>query len=210
MSMLTPPGMGGRYRITGDKFPRLRRPRRRRRVVFLSCASAAAVGLLAWGTLQLIDVFTGGGSRATAASGAPCSTRPSPSPTPTKAYPEPRGITVNVLNATKRSGLAKTTADELKKRGFHIGQVGNATAEYDKKVKGAGLLLGAPASLDTAMPVLGTQLAGTEQRADTRTKPEVDLIIGDGFKELSAKPAADKALARLRTPKPAPSSSKGC
>lgn len=27
MSMLTPPGMGGKYRITGDKYPRMRRPR---------------------------------------------------------------------------------------------------------------------------------------------------------------------------------------
>ncbi len=50
---------------------------------------------------------------------------------------------MNVLNATPRSGLAKSTADELKKRGFKIGKVGNAPEEYDKKVAGTGILLGA-------------------------------------------------------------------
>ena len=66
MSMLTPPGMGGQYRITGDKYPRMRR-RRRGRLVVLTIACAAVLGGAGWGTLQLIDVFTGGGNPASAA-----------------------------------------------------------------------------------------------------------------------------------------------
>src|SRR3712207_8090848 len=57
------------------------------------------------------------------------------SPSATAEPPEPGRITVNVFNATPRSGLAKQTADELKKRGFKIGDVGNASKEFDKKVK---------------------------------------------------------------------------
>ncbi len=213
MSMLTPPGMGGKYRIKGNKYPRMRRPRRRGRLVVLVVASAAVLGVGGWGTWQLVDVFTGGGRKASAAGdGTDCgnTTKASPSPS-AKPLPEPRTITVNVLNATTRSGLAKKTADELKKRGFKIGDVGNATKQYDKKVKGTGVLLGPATALDTSLPVLGTQLPGAERRTEAARKgAAVDLVIGDGFKELAKKPDADRALTKLATPEPAPSSKKGC
>lgn len=212
MSMLTPPGMGGKYRITGDKYPRMRRPRRRGRLVVALVASVTALGLVGWGTLQLIDVFTGGGDKASAAGPkADCATKASPSASAspsTTAYPKPAQITVNVFNATPRAGLAKKTADELKKRGFKIGDVGNASTEFDKKVKGTGILLGPTSSVSTSLPVLGTQLAGAEARADSRKGTDVDLIIGTGFKSLATKATADKALAKLGAPQPTPSSSK--
>ncbi|KKD05503.1 membrane protein [Streptomyces sp. WM6386] len=207
--------MGGKYRITGDKYPRMRRPRRRGRLVVALVASVTALGLVGWGTLQLIDVFTGGGDKASAAGPkADCATKASPSASAsssTAAYPKPAQITVNVFNATPRAGLAKKTADELKKRGFKIGDVGNASAEFDKKVKGTGLLLGPTSAVSTSLPVLGTQLAGTEARADTRKGTDVDLIIGTGFKSLTAKATADKALAKLGAPQPtSTSSNKAC
>jgi hypothetical protein len=215
MSMLTPPGMGGQYKITGDKYPRMRQNRGRRRLALGVVASVAVLGLLGWGTLQLIDVFTGGAKAGAADTAADCKASPSPSASatqPVKALPRPGQITVNVLNATPRSGLAKATADELKKRGFKIGEVGNATKEYDKKVKGPGLLLGAKAAAETALPVLATQLAGAELKTDARTKPaEVDLVLGTGFKKLAKKEDADKALTTLAKPAPAPSQTKkGC
>ncbi|MET8078313.1 LytR C-terminal domain-containing protein [Streptomyces sp. NPDC005303] len=193
--------MGGKYRITGDKYPRMRRPRRRGRLVLGVVASVAALSLVGWGTLQLIDVFTGGGDEASAVgSKAGCKTKAGAAPSPSASaapLPKPGQITVNVLNATARGGLAKKTADELKKRGFKIGDVGNATATYDKKVKGTGILLGPSTALKTSLPVLRTQLASAETRTDTRKGAEVDLIIGTGFKSLSTKAAADKALAAL-------------
>ena len=214
MSMLTPPGMGGKYRITGDKFPRMRRRRRRGRLVLAAVATVAVLGLIGWGTLQLIDVFTGGGKKASAAGPkADCSTRVSASPkaSASASVPKPAEITVNVYNATTRSGLAKTTADELQKRGFKIGNVGNASKDFDKKVKGAGILLGPTAALNTSLPVLSTQVAAAEKRTDTRKGTDVDLIIGDGFTSLANKADADKALAALSGGPAAPvSSKKGC
>ncbi|MFG2498206.1 LytR C-terminal domain-containing protein [Streptomyces sp. NPDC048441] len=210
MSMLTPPGMGGKYRITGSKYPRMRRTRGRRRIVLAVIASVAAVGLIGWGTLQLIDVFTGGGDKATAASSrGDCAAGPGPSAKPPapKALPKPGQIKVNVFNATPRGGLAKDVAAELKKRGFAIGKVDNAPKTYDKKVKGTGILLGAKSATDTALPVLGTQLAGTENRTDARKGGEVDLILGAKFKDLAKKKDADSALAVLAKPKPTPSPS---
>ncbi|MDH6629781.1 hypothetical protein M2271_007620 [Streptomyces sp. LBL] len=213
MSMLTPPGMGGKYRITGDKYPRMRRPRRHVRLAFGLVASVAALGLAGWGTLQLIDVFTGGGKKAVAAGPkADCGTRATPFASASAGIStrvEPGRITVNVFNATPRGGLAKQTADELKKRGFKIGDVGNATKQFDKKVKGAGVLLGPTSSLNTSLPVLAAQLSAAEQRTDaTRKGTDLDLIIGTGFKTLTPKTDAAKALARMAAPQPTSTSSK--
>ncbi|MET7895590.1 LytR C-terminal domain-containing protein [Streptomyces mirabilis] len=214
--------MGGQYRITGDKYPRMRRRRGRRRLVFLVVASVTALGLVGWGTLQLIDVFTGKGDKATAAgTKGDCTSKAGPSAKATTTsttstaagtLPKPGQITVNVLNATPRSGLAKQTADELKKRGFRIGDVGNAAATYDKKVTGAGILLGAKGAAQAALPVLGTQLSGAEVKTDGRAQADrVDLIIGTAFKSLAKKEDADKALATLSGPQPAASASpKSC
>ncbi|MGA4840937.1 LytR C-terminal domain-containing protein [Streptomyces sp. G45] len=209
MSMLTPPGMGGKYRITGDKYPRMRRPSGRRRIVLVSAAGLAAVGLLGWGGVQLYDVFTGDeASAASGTGGRGCATTPparaAAEPKP-KPLPEPRQITVNVYNATPRGGLAQETADELKKRGFAIGDVDNATKAYDKKVKGTGILLGPKKALDTALPVLRTQVAGAQLRTDGRRGAEVDLIIGDRFRKLAPKRDAARALTALTQPKPRPS-----
>ncbi|WP_406100188.1 LytR C-terminal domain-containing protein [Streptomyces sp. NBC_01013] len=197
--------MGGKYRITGDKYPRMRRPRRRGKLVLTTIASVVALGLAGWGTLQLIDVFTGGDKQASAADRkADCPTaKPS---APAKVLPKPAKITVNVYNATPRGGLAKAAADELKKRGFTIGKVGNATAAYDKKVAGTALLLGAPGAVNGTFPVLGTQLPGAATKTDARKGTDIDLIIGTKFKAFSTPQAAATALTALTKPAPAPSS----
>ncbi|MEO3972911.1 LytR C-terminal domain-containing protein [Streptomyces sp. CAU 1734] len=207
MSMLTPPGMGGKYRVTGDKYPRMRRPRKRRRIVSAAIAAVVALGLAGWGTLQLIDVFTGDGEASAAAARKAAECR-KPDPKRPAAAPvalRPAQITVNVYNATPRKGLAKAAADELKKRGFAIGEVGNATEAYDKKVPNAGILLGSSGAMAGPLRVLGTQLNGATARADARRTADVDLILGTAFKTLSPKPAADRALALLAKPAPAPS-----
>lgn len=206
MSMLTPPGMGGKYRITGDTYPRMRRPRRRSRLIVAATASVLALGLVGWGSLQLIDVFTGGDKQASAADRTTDCPSPKPS-APAKVLPKPAKITVNVYNATPRSGLAKAAADELKKRGFAIGKVGNAAAAYDKKVPGTGILLGAPAAANGTFPVLGTQLPGAQTKTDARKTADVDLIIGTAFKAFNTPQAAASALTALTKPAPAPS---GC
>ncbi|MCB5181166.1 LytR C-terminal domain-containing protein [Streptomyces antimicrobicus] len=216
MSMLTPPGMGGKYRVTGAAYPRMRRPRRRRRLVLAALGAVCALALLGYGTLQLIHVFRGDPEGRPKAAGAKdCATqqpgvkgRPAvASPAPAVALPQPGQITVNVYNATPRSGLAKSVGEELKKRGFAVGQVGNAPADFDKKVSGTGILLGSPKTDKAVYSVLGTQLAGVTQQTDARETPDVDLILGDAFTELSAKADADKALAVLAHPQPAPAAS---
>ncbi|MET3982451.1 LytR C-terminal domain-containing protein [Streptomyces sp. PvR034] len=218
MSMLTPPGMGGKYRVTGAAYPRMHRPRRRRRIVFAVLGAVVALALLGYGALQLIGVFGGDGKRPVAAAAKDCAKvakagttggargepAAAPKASPAVALPQPGQITVNVYNATPRAGLAKAVGDELKKRGFVIGQVGNAPADFDKKVTGAGILLGSPRTDKAVFSVLGAQLAGATPQTDAREGADVDLILGDSFKELTKKEDADKTLALLAHPRPAP------
>ncbi|MEU3630577.1 LytR C-terminal domain-containing protein [Streptomyces fradiae] len=206
MSMLTPPGMGGKYRITGTAYPRMRRPRRRGRIIVAGIAATAALGFAGWGTVQLIDVF-GSGSQGTAARSTAARTCEPVKPSPVAqaaVFPKPADITVNVYNATPRSGLAKATADELRKRGFTIGKIGNAPVAYDKKVPGAGVLLGAPGAAKGAFPVLGTQMKGAVTKTDTRATADVDLIIGTAFTALAAPEDATASMTALLHPKPVP------
>ena len=68
MSMLTPPGLKGKqYRVTGNSYPRLRRPNLRRRYLLLAVTGVAVLTVLGWGTFQLTDVFGGGNGKASAA-----------------------------------------------------------------------------------------------------------------------------------------------
>ncbi|WP_405691955.1 LytR C-terminal domain-containing protein [Streptomyces sp. NBC_00057] len=196
--------MGGKYRITGDKYPRMRRPRRRGKLILTATTSVVALGLAGWGTLQLIDVFTGSNRKAGAADHSTDCASAKPS-APAKALPKPAKITVNIYNATPRSGLAKKAADELKKRGFTIGKVGNASAAYDKKVTGPGVLLGAPSATNGSFPVLATQLQGAVAKTDARKTADVDLILGTKFKAFSTPQSAAAALAALAKPAPSPS-----
>nr|WP_307805546.1 LytR C-terminal domain-containing protein [Streptomyces spirodelae] len=254
--MLTPPDLGGKYRIKGDRYPRMRRPRRRGRLIAATFASVLAVAVLGWGTLQLVHIFsdpdpveaaghptgpakcaspaasgnaaaTGGknaalGNRKTDTDGGKAEAgeaeggkaekdgkRTAAQNAAGRELPRPGDITVNVLNATSRNGLAKDTADELKKRGFKIGKIGNASAEFDEKVEKAGILIGAPgSSTSDRLQVLGTQLENTETRYDERDGKDVDLILGKGFEHLAKKKAATAALAELAgSPHPGKSSS---
>ncbi|MDX3097600.1 LytR C-terminal domain-containing protein [Streptomyces sp. ME01-24h] len=221
MSMLTPPGMGGKYRVTGNQYPRMRRPRSRVRIVAVVVTTVAVVGLAGWGTLQLVDVFGGkstpaknttakAGSaakertcKATAVSGA-AATAPT-------AFPKPGELTVNIYNATAKSGLAKDTADEFAARGFKVGTFGNADPQYDRKVKVAALLIGGHGpTAEAAMKLVSAQFKGTttlKPAAAGADRPTgtVDVMLGTGFTKLSGDKAVEKALAALARPSAAPS-----
>ncbi len=210
MSMLTPPGMGGKYRVTGNIHPRMRRPSNRRRIVLSAVAGAVVLGVVGVGAAQLAGAFDGDGHRA-AAGHCPSPSGSGASDTAALRLPKPSAMTVNVYNATDRAGLAKTTADALKKRGFRIGKIGNAPTPYNNKLKGAAVLVGGPKE-EAALKVLGTELAaGTAKTDPKRSGTDVDLIIGSAFSTLDPLQNVTHALLALREPAPTPSGSgAGC
>ncbi|MEW1911556.1 LytR C-terminal domain-containing protein [Kitasatospora sp. NPDC085895] len=222
--MLTPQGLKGKqYRITGNSYPRLGRPPRRSRKVLAGIGVLLALSLVALGGVQLYDVFRGRHASAQAcptpgASGKPlaapaasdaASGAASPAPGATStAVPQPQAVTVNVYNATDKSGMAARTAEELKKRGFTIGQVGNAPAALDKKVPGTVQVISGPAGLGAAT-LLGSQVASAARTADARTDATVDFVLGDSFAALLDPTQAAAALAEATKPSPTPSPQPG-
>ncbi|MFH9106100.1 LytR C-terminal domain-containing protein [Streptomyces albus] len=216
MSMLTPPGLGGKYRIKGSRYPRMRRPRRRGRLIATTGLGVLTCGVLGWGTLQLVDIYSGADEPP--ADGAHA--RPADCASPAAADPRARAghaslpapgtITVNVLNATSRTGLAKDTAEALEKRGFRIGEVANAPAPLDGKVKGNGLVIGGPGTATASrLSVLAAQLDGARIRHDAhRDGKDLDLVLGKSFTKLTGKKAAEAALTKLSGPRSASSHEK--
>ncbi|MFJ8442454.1 LytR C-terminal domain-containing protein [Kitasatospora griseola] len=217
MSMLTPRGLKGKqYRVTGNSYPRLGRPPRRGRKVVLAVGGVLALGLVSVGGIQLYDVFTGknkhGAAQACASPGATGKPLAAPEGSPSAApgavpgntaVPQPATVTVNVYNATDKSGLAARTADELKKRGFQVGQVGNAPSALDRKVPGTAQVLSGPGGLGAAT-LLVSQVASATSTEDARTDATVDLVIGDAFTALADPNQAAAALAELTKPAPSP------
>ncbi|WP_035864177.1 LytR C-terminal domain-containing protein [Kitasatospora cheerisanensis] len=224
MSMLTPRGLKGKqYRITGNSYPRLGRPSRRGRKVAVAVGGVLALGLVSVGGVQLYGVFTGKdnhaaaqacatpsgkplaapeGSASPAAAGSPAAGGPAAAARNT-AVPQPAAVTVNVLNATGKSGLAAHTADELRKRGFQVGTVGNAPSALDKKVPGTAQVLSGPGGLGAAT-LLVSQVASATSSEDARTDGSVDFVIGDAFTALADPTQAAAALAELTKPSPSP------
>jgi hypothetical protein len=207
MSMLTPSGMGGKYRVTGNAYPKMRPPRRRGRFVAAMIASVVVLGLFGWGALQLFHVFNGKDSGDTKANAGPQNPTCSPAPVPTHTaklapMPQPAGVTMNVFNATPRGGLAKSTADELAKRGFKVNKFGNAPPGYDKKVSQSALIVAGPAG-EAAAREAGTQVAGSTVKIDPKRRDKtVDVMIGTAFSTLAT--PADAAKARVVAANPPP------
>ncbi|NHA67868.1 LytR C-terminal domain-containing protein [Phycicoccus flavus] len=131
-------------------------------------------------------------------------------PTPTCSPYDPKvrtpaDITVNVYNATNRSGLASRTATALEKRGYTVKKVANdpssrkapkvAELRYGKKGRAGALTM-----LDGDLP------KGTRGHVlSSRTSRTVDVVLGAGFDGLPPK-AQSTGLPMCPKPSASPSS----
>ena len=162
-----------------------RRARRRRALITL--------GLVA---LMLFFAFWYAYSYFEASDGHRTTATPATCTAPTAPALTPAGVTVNVYNATDRSGLAATTASAVRKRGYRIATVANDPLQ--KTVPGpAEVRYGATGR--TGARLVLTLVKGAKAVKDSRTDSSVDLVLGDRFTALAAPPKA----------KPAPSATSG-
>ena len=169
-------------------------------VVIAIMVGLVVLATAGWGVYH----FTSDDDKGTKA--AACQTAPPVAPvTPVAQFPEPKTITVNVYNATKTSGLAKKVGDALKLRGFVIGKVANDPLDQT---------IPAPAEIRHGFPggtpakVVAAHVAGSTDKEDQRTDASVDLVIGDGWKDLSTPEQVTTILSP--PPPPAPSPAPGC
>jgi len=106
--------------------------------------------------------------------------------------PAPSKITINVLNAYVIPGTASDVAAAMRKRGFHVDQIGNTTDFYPKHAVivryGAK---GEPAARRVALQFNDVRMVEDNRKSDT-----VDVVIGSKW--------SDKAIVPVSraTPKP--------
>jgi hypothetical protein len=186
MSMLTPPGMGGRRKVR-----RRGRSGHRGRTIVVLLLVATAIGA---GALWLWKA-----DPATTAATVP----PRPSCPPTVSAPAvvaAGDVRVNVYNATKRHGLASEVATQLRLRGFVVGKVENDPA--GRAVTGVAEVR-ATSSAGGPTRTVGAQVASFVAVPDQRKDASVDLVLGQAFRTLRSPAAAAAAMSPTPSARPA-------
>ena len=103
-----------------------------------------------------------------------------PCPTGTYDYLPPEQVSVNVLNAAGREGLAREVADQLIERKFAVGSVGNERYLTEASAVIRGGFSGEPAAFTLQRNVPGSVFV-----RDGRGDASVDLILGPGYEALA-------------------------
>lgn len=173
-----------------------RRRRHRRAIATLTFVVLLLVGGFGY-SLAYYQGWIGKDGRANAAPTSPspsCSVGPSGSSgrggrAAGEGVLAPERITVNVYNATKRSGLAGSAAAELGQHGFDVGAVANDPLNVE--VRGVGQIRYGVDGKAQAVFVRHW-LKGAHLVLDGRTGTSVDLVIGDNYKALTPPPEAER------------------
>ena len=113
-------------------------------------------------------------------------------------YAEPGSATVNVYNGTRIPGLAKKVAEDLQRRGFKVGEVGNRTLSNTSIV--AAVVSGTEGR--TAALTVQRHIRDTEYVSDGRISgAAVDLVVGRKYKGLLDKERVSTEEGRLSCPR---------
>src|SRR5690606_11589111 len=169
---------------------RRRHKRERQAVIFGGVlAGLAAVGLGA------AAVWTGSMDAPFARGFTTASASPSPTTAAVPCVPADTlpvaydSITVEILNATSRQGLAGSVADLLGQRGFEI----DGTDNYPTRLRGTARVAFGAQGIAAAY-TLAAHVPEVTLVYDTRTDDSIDLAVGSAFNELvplDAVPLAD-------------------
>jgi hypothetical protein len=107
---------------------------------------------------------------------------------------DPATVSVRVLNATDRAGLAQQVADELRLRGFTIAEVGND--DTGREVTGPGEVRHGPRGIDAARYV-AIYVPGAGDYPDTRATAQVDVVLGPAFEYPASLATPEQVAAAL-------------
>lgn len=168
MTLFSPPS-------AGSGAPRFRPANTRRRVVSVLSVFVVffAIGLAAWAF----------GVNSDSGAGEACQ-----APAPTEVVPD--RTAVNVYNSTVVTGLAQEIADDLKARGFKIGEVDNDPLR--RKIRGTGELRYGDAG-QRQVEALRAWQPGMMLIKDDRRGPVVDFVLGTKFSKLNDEPVPQGA-----------------
>lgn len=115
---------------------------------------------------------------------------------PTNALPMPPAeISLRVMNATDKAGLAGTTADDLKGRGFVVTGASNWYSDFTDTVR----IYYGEAGLVQAY-TLSTYFNDFEMVLDDRDSAVLDLVLGDAYNQANSLRPQDAAELNPETP----------
>jgi hypothetical protein len=113
------------------------------------------------------------------------------------ALREPKDVKIRVFNGTDVQGRARALADEFANQDFQVVQTGNAKSRVDD----VGLLRYGPKAVGSAHLLRAYFLdEATPQFDAKRTDDVVDVVIGNGFKQLATSTEMKQALVELGGP----------
>lgn len=112
-----------------------------------------------------------------------------------KELPKTGDITLNVYNATDRTGLAATVKGQLAGRGFKVGVIGNVTDSGP--VTGIGEVRYGPSGIGGALLAQGN-IVGITPVMDSRDSSTVDIVLGPEFKRLATATEMTTAVKHLQ------------
>lgn len=144
--------------------------RRRRATVTLAVLLLALAGAFYYASTYFRD---------TAPKPGPCTTEVVEAPL------RPADVTVNVYNATSRSGLALTTSKRAADRGFKIALVANDP--QNKTIKEAAHIRYGPEGEESAK-LLAQHIKGAKLVKGKRKGDTIDLVLGNAWKEFGPVP----------------------
>lgn len=130
----------------------------------------------------------GGGTTSPTSTPQPCVTV---TVTPGADLPSPSQVTTNVYNATDRSGLAASTAEELQTRGFIIGTIDNDP--LGRAVSATAEIRHGPTGL-AAATLMSFYIPGAVLVDDARPDATIDTVIGQAFTAIAEQSIVDAAL----------------
>jgi hypothetical protein len=142
--------------------------------VLIAGLAVAALGAFAVFTDAIPAPFARGFTTASPEPGSV--TAPAPCPPEGTLPVTYQAVSVTVLNATRRGGLATETADTLASRGFTILSTGNATTSMTGVAR-----IGFGAAGVGAAYTLAAQIEGATLVLDARADATVDLVVGTKF-----------------------------
>jgi len=164
-----------------------RRRRRRRAVITLSCVSLVLIATVAYAT-SYVQGWVGTPKPASVVN-ASCTSDPTL---------KPSGVTLNVYNASARTGLAASVARALEKKGFRVATVDNDP--LGKTILTVGEIRAGPSGA-AAAALVSTRLVGARVVQDDRPDASVDLVLGKRYRALSTPPKINVTKGIRPTPK---------
>ncbi len=164
-----------------------RRRRRRRAVVTLSCVALMLIATAGY-AVSYVQGWVGSPKPASVVN-ASCSADPTLNPSK---------VTLNVYNASARTGLAAAVARVIEAKGFRVATVDNDP--LGKTILTVGEIRAGPSGA-AAAALVSARLVGATVVQDDRPDASVDLVLGKRYRTLSTPPKVKVTQGIQPTPK---------